>query len=452
MANLDDNFKSLTKGEVEKILTVTTLAKKAGMDNLPDTHEITLDENERNIIVYVERQVQAANDIVYEKFSAFTQMVTKVADALTKVESLKLIHNSFKNKYKYAASKNIQELQIKKEIYELAKKDLVSFKAENKLIRQEKSSTKPLLNWAIVFAIVFGESILNSSFFAKGSDIGLLGGIIQAFVIVMINVLVANLVVLIIRRRNLNTINSIEKIGYTVLVGGMVSALVSFHFLVGHYRDALRIDLENAYALSVLNFSSTPFQLVDFESYILVLMGFLFFVVLIMDFYAIKDPYPGYAEVSHKYKEAKEEYDELKFAILDDEEEINNEINKKITLIIEDVKSVYADVQGIHISKQKLENKYNEHINSIKNLLSITIKSYRSMNSDMRSTPAPEYFKEEVEFNPQTVEFVYVEDKEKTVLLTSAIEALPQIELEVHEKIEAVKKELEKELLGEDSL
>jgi len=440
--NLIADFRLMTNGEIDQILRISSAAKQAAMEEKPDSNSMNLDETERGIISYCEREVQKANDLVYDKFSVFKQLMTKVTKAIASIESLKLIHETFRGDYQYNIRKNSSESKIIQQEFNLAKKDLYSFKTEHKIIRQEQSSTKPLLNWAIVLVIVFAESILNASFFAKGSELGLLGGVVQAFVIVMINVLVANLVVLLIRRRNLITNSGIEKLGYTLLSGILVIATVCFHFLVGHYRDALRIDFENAYAFSVLNFSSSPFVLIDFESYILVVMGFLFFIVLIIDLYKLKDPYPGYGEITQKFNKIKEEYDSLNFILLDDESKMIKDINNKIELLKIEATETYEEIQDIHIAKQKLENKYTEHLSSIKNLAITAVQSYRSMNSDMRTTPKPAYFDDDVEFNPTQIEFIYIDNKEKTVLLESAIQKLPAFELEAKTNIRNIIDEL----------
>ena len=448
--NLIADFKLITNNELDQILRISSAAKQAAMEEEPNSNSMNLDETERSIISYCEREVQKANDLVYDKFSVFKQLMTKVTKAIASIESLKLIHETFRSEYQYNIRKNSSESEIIQQEFNLAKKDLYSFKSENKLIRQEQSSTKPLLNWAIVLVIVFAESILNASFFAKGSELGLLGGVVQAFVIVMINVLVANLVVLLLRRRNLISNSSIEKLGYTLLSGLLVIATVSFHFLVGHYRDALRIDFENAYAFSVLNFSSSPFVLIDFESYILVVMGFLFFIILIIDLYKLKDPYPGYGEITQKYNKIKEEYDSLNFILLDDESEMTKDINRRIELLKSEANATYEEIQDIHIAKQKLENKYNEHLSSIKNLAITSIKSYRSMNSDMRTSPKPAYFDNDVEFNISPIEFVYIDNKEKTVLLESAIQKLPEYELEAKTNIRNIIEELKNDAKSDE--
>jgi hypothetical protein len=171
-------------------------------------------------------------------------------------------------------------------------------------------------------------------------------------------------------------------------------------------------------------------------------MGFLFFIVLIIDLYKLKDPYPGYGEVSKKFNEIKEEYDSLNFILLDDESEMNKSINAKIELIKTEANSTYEEIQGIQITMQKLENKYNEHLNSIKKLAIYSIKNYRSINSDMRTTPKPEYFNEDIEFDPIKIDFDYSEIKEKTTLLESAIYKIAEYEREAKVNIEKTLDEL----------
>ncbi|WP_299263658.1 hypothetical protein [uncultured Psychrosphaera sp.] len=447
------DFKLKTINELDQIQRISSAAKQAAMEEKPNSDSMNLDETERNIISYCEGEVQQANDLVYDKFSVFKRMMTKATKAISSIQTIKSIPEVFRSEYQYNIRKNSSEAKIIQGEFNLAKKDLYNFKTEHNLIRQEQSSTKPLLNWALVIAIVFAESILNASFFAKGSDLGLLGGVIQAFVIVMINVLVANLVVLLIRRRNITSLSSVKKTGYTFITGAMVFTTICFHFLVGHYRDALRIDFDNAYAFSVLNFSSSPFALIDFESYILVFMGLLFFALLIIDLYKIKDPYPGYSEISKKYYKIKDEFDSLNMILLDDENAMLSDMNKKIEMIKLEATDTYEEIQDIHIVMQKLENKYNGYLNSMQSLAVAAIRRYRSMNSDMRTTPSPEYFEHDIEFNPVRIEFEYADNKEKTALLESAIENLPVYEREAKDNLNKVVQELKDsaELLGNDT-
>jgi len=124
-------------------------------------------------------------------------------------------------------------------------------------------------------------------------------------------------------------------------------------------------------------------------------------------------------------------------------------INQKIELLKTEATQTYEEIQDIHIAKQKLENKYNEHVSSIKNLAITAVKSYRSMNSDMRTTPKPAYFDNEVEFNPSRVEFVYIDNKEKTVLLESAIQKIPEYELEAKTNIRKIIEELKENTKSE---
>jgi hypothetical protein len=102
---------------------------------------------------------------------------------------------------------------------------------------------------------------------------------------------------------------------------------------------------------------------------------------------------------------------------------------------------------------QKLENKYNGYLNSMQSLAVAAIRRYRSMNSDMRTTPTPEYFEHEIEFNPMRIEFEYADNKENTALLESAIENLPVYEREAKDNLNAVVQELKDsaELLDNDT-
>ena len=66
--------------------------------------------------------------------------------------------------------------------------ELSAFEDEHKLVDGAEYPESQIYHWAIVGAMVLTESIANSYFFAKGSDLGLVGGILQAMPISIVNI------------------------------------------------------------------------------------------------------------------------------------------------------------------------------------------------------------------------------------------------------------------------
>jgi len=80
--NLIADFKLITNGELDQILRISSAAKQAAMEEEPKSDSMNLDDTERSIISFCEREVQKANDLVYDKFSVFKQLMTKVTKAI----------------------------------------------------------------------------------------------------------------------------------------------------------------------------------------------------------------------------------------------------------------------------------------------------------------------------------------------------------------------------------
>jgi hypothetical protein len=83
---------------------------------------------------------------------------------------------------------------------------------------------------------------------------------------------------------------------------------------------------------------------------------------------------------------------------------------------------------------------------AIKKLAIATVKNYRSINGDMRTTPKPAYFNDDVEFEPFVVEFDYSEIKEKTASLEDAMYKIAKYEREAKLNIEKTLNELKEDI------
>jgi len=157
--------------------------------------------------------------------------------------------------------------------------------------RKPEYPSSKLWFWAVLLGIVVIESIMNSYFLSKGSDLGLLGGFLSAFVISVINVLWAVFAGFTFRYSN-------HKILYK-RIGGWLSPVifmtiaVLFAAFVGHYRDKLETDPFNAAVDAVVSFYDAPFALENVNSWFLFAISIIAFLIAAVDAYKSDDPYPG---------------------------------------------------------------------------------------------------------------------------------------------------------------
>lgn len=429
-----EDFKSLNVKAIADELDVSEMAKRAAMEELPEAHNDSnaFDDNEQLITNYFQDKVKETGQMVYDKMAAFETILKKTIPTISSIKGLEIINQKNEISHNNDSLQLNHEMEMQKKLVDDRSKDLFNFKEEHKLIRHEKSSKHPFLNWSIVVAIVLFESMLNSSFFATGSDMGLLGGIIQAIVITLINAFLAYTVILIVRRSFIIHNPPILKLGYRALVAGIVLFTLHFHFFVGHYRDALKIDSENAYYISIQNYADNLYSLIDFDSYILVILGSILFVIMLLDMYKINDPYPGYGEVSKEYKNELDIFEDMKLELLDGQVGKNKNMEEEIVLVTLKANQVFAETEEVLVLKERLEHKYISHLKHIENTFNIIIGRYRSINTEMRTTPKPPYFDgKEVSLDITPIKFKYEKDNAYINDLAEEIKGLAELELSI---------------------
>jgi hypothetical protein len=132
--------------------------------------------------------------------------------------------------------------------------------------------------WAVVSLFVLGETILNGVFLSQGNELGLIGGIVSALVIMAINLAIAIFFSSLLRKAN-----SVQKNQRIMAWSGMAVLLptyLTFILLIGHYRDCVESDPFNASRQAVTDLLSTPFAIDDTFSWILILFSILMFDVV----------------------------------------------------------------------------------------------------------------------------------------------------------------------------
>lgn len=431
---VNEDFKKLEVKSIADDLSISDRAKRSAMEEIPESisESNVFDDNEQSIVNYFQDLAKEANQVVYDKFAAFETILKKTIPTINTIKKLDVFKQKKQLSHDNESKQLSHELELQKTIVDERQKDLFNFKEENKLIRHERSSKYPFLNWAIVVVIVLFESILNSSFFATGSEMGLLGGLIQAIVITFINAFLAFTTILLVRRSFVIQNSGMVNFGYKMLVSAIVLFTIHFHFFVGHYRDALKIDPENAYYISIQNYIENLYSLIDFDSYILVILGIILFIIMLLDIYKIKDPYPGYGEISKDHKTEQEVYENMRLELLDSDVQKNKDVESEIELVIRDANRVYAESEEVLVLKERLEHKYLDYLKHLENTFNIIVGRYRAINTDMRTTPKPPYFNgKSIPLEIVPVKFGYEKDMVYIEELASEIKGLSELELSI---------------------
>ena len=189
--------------------------------------------------------------------------------------------------------------------------NLNAFKASNNLVRDAVEAGNPVLHWGIFALLLLGETLINGWFFAQTNERGLLGGAAQAFIFSFINIVLAILCAYWIRYIHHNSLTP-QIIGFFGVVTYLV-ANVLYNCFVGHYRNALEVNLDmevsgllinDASIEALKNFKAGPLAVGDVESVTLVLIGFFLSIGALYKTYSHGDVYPRFASTQKRFSVA----------------------------------------------------------------------------------------------------------------------------------------------------
>lgn len=270
------------------------------------------------------------------------------------------------------------------------------FRAENHLThRQAHYPESRLLGISIIVLVCFVEAILNSYLFAKGSDFGLLGGVMQALMVSVVNAGALAFVFGYVALPRTNHIKTkIKTIGF-VLCAVTLLLVLTFNLAVGHYRGELIAGSAQPAKDALNSFVSSPTNLGDLEAWLLFLLGLSAFALAVYKFYTLDDPYPGYGYVDKRFKEANrqliENFNEIR-------SKAQSHLDRSTRMVDQKFDDLRSQVEqfGQAIPEAKAAfGALKQDAKALELALSLALAQYRDVNRSVRVVDPPKYWSDD---------------------------------------------------------
>ena len=381
-------------------LSIPALAKMQARDNKPLSDAQGFDINEQKIVTFFTDRLSSVKQEIYKKVASYDHMAMRVSDITTILAEAKYASEEFVQNittFQESAKQRIKEV---KHEYSVRKADIEKFKTTNSITREASYPHSKILYIGIIMVILLSETSLNAYFFAKGNELGLIGGAAQALIVSLINIVFAFFLGgYLVKKLNLIKKAPVLKYGVLATLLGSFFMILLFNLLVGHLRVQLGLNADTAYVKAIETFMSNPFSLNEFDSIILVLVGLLSFLIAFTDFYKMDDEYPGYGALDRKYQDALMDFNELKEELLDEIEGSSKSILNKLETQQMTSKVIMQELMEVPIFRQKLQDHYKEYYNYLNNTCNAMLSLYREINNDNRTDAAPAYFRERMELD-----------------------------------------------------
>ena len=353
----------------------------------------------------LERKATAAKIDVQQTRDAFARLLTPVEPSLEKLRS-----------------NHTTALSQAKEVEARALKHLRWFQQQHGLHHRAASyPTSPLYHFAVVAALALVEWISLAAFYAEGSDFGLLGGVLIAMTLSVVNISLAVLAGSLVRY--VNHRSGRRKALALTGVALLYAAFLLVTLGAAHYRAATGdiaqsppetaaqvgtslpshvttdFDQWRAARLAWQRFARNPVGFDDVFSWILVMLAVVFGIFASYKGYRIDDPYPGYGQLDRELNAARALSEGRKAEYCRLVDQVFDLILDEQARLLTDVKANIERYQEL-VSKSDDERRAFVHeVAETQDACNILLKRYRQTNARARTSPPPHYFTDPFAFD-----------------------------------------------------
>jgi hypothetical protein len=273
--------------------------------------------------------------------------------------------------------------------------ELREFRERHFLNRQPKTVSRGERILAIMLLVVFVllESILNGMFFAEGSEAGLIGGVVQALVLSVLNVGMAalygvyGLPLLFHRRGGIKILGGLVTLLFGLWLGGL-------NLAIGHFRDLFIAGAGSVQMAELLNrLTTAPLLLSDAKSAILVLLGMALGLLAVIDVAATRDLYPGYGALGRERQRAIDQYSEENAKSLAAIMQLRDGTVDDLSSAIELIRGSQFDMQQAIEGRTRLHHNFRSYLDHLAVVHERSIQRYRECNRRVRRGDPPPYFR-----------------------------------------------------------
>ncbi|WGL17557.1 hypothetical protein PVT68_04510 [Microbulbifer bruguierae] len=273
--------------------------------------------------------------------------------------------------------------------------DLEIFRHRNGITREALYRESKILHYSVIFFIVIMETLLNAFFLSKGSELGLVGGFFQAFILALVNLGLAAFMAFSLR--NVFHQNYARKAVAGMLFLCVLVAAATFVLGVGHYREALEHDPFTASQLAISSLLTEPLAIRDFNSWIMVVVSAIALILLAAKFFVVDDRYPGYTSITRRVKGMQRAWSRAYENAVDGINDVADDLQDELADTEKNIRAQFIQFKASVERSEEIHRHYQEDIVKAQGLLDELIRYYQSYSTRMMNRRAA-YFGELLRF------------------------------------------------------
>ncbi len=399
------------QSEIEK---ASKLGFAEGAKGLPGPDATDPDLNESK---FYARAISQLNKIAESTTPKITAITKRVAEVGSKLESVRAIADSLRNRTSLAAQidgrlkQSLSSMVDAKKNQLLREAELNAFKLGNNLYHPATYPTDMAKHMSWVVLTLFIETIVNAAFFAGANS--LIFGALVAFAVSVVNLGIAFISGIFYRGKN-SVHSAIKFQGWIIfsiawiLLGGinLLTSCVrsaSAELLAKELGEdpiaAIFSNQTQAFALAKENIAGIlngHFPFSDLSGLILLFVGLLAAVIGMWKGYAADDPYPKYGALTRTLVNANKKYSDLELSLKADAQTVADEPLKNILDARQSINSLKQQNGTIRKDATDLRNDWQQRVTQLTHEFKSIVDVYRKSVKAVKPNSAPAYFDEPV--------------------------------------------------------
>ncbi len=386
-------FPQLDADTIKNKLKLKEEAVERGKHNLPLTSTKTFDDIEEQIVTYINDRRNDVSESYYDSNKAFEDRVNRLS-SMGSVAKLEGIAGSTEADFKKHTHKSKFDIYKSLSGLKSMERYIDKFKKENKLERPALFKKNFFLHYSIIAFLIVIETVMNGYFFAKGNEFGLVGGVANAAIPSILNIVIAYFIGN-FGFRLLPCVSSKKKLGGITICIVLSLLILVINLSVAHFRSSMVQGIENPTQAAFEALISSPLSLIDIESWLLFIMGCFFAVIATIKIWMSDDYYYDFGRISRIHQERISEYkDEISYAIevlqaiRDDG---LNEVDEEYNLIV----SRNDEVNSIFDNQRRWATLFDQYLIHLEAVGKTLLAYYRNYNTSTRTTNPPKHFLKE---------------------------------------------------------
>lgn len=382
-------FPSIKVNDIAKQTNLIERAKSDGQNDHPPSSSKTLTEAEISVIDRVLDIRKKGLENYERNQQAYKGRISRIQTIRTAVKAkASTVVGDFQAEVKAYRGGMVEVVKDVKEW----NADLNAFREKHQIHRPAFKKPYFASVATLVLVSVMAETILNGYLFAQRNALGLLGGILIALLVSIVNVAFSGLsghFAKLIAHRNW----FLKSTGIAI-IGLWGAATFFYNLAVAHFRDAVESlgEWAEAAETSLQSLTTTPFELSSIESWLLMAWGILIALTVFLKFVFQGEYYLGYQRIDQNLRHSLREYEsqldnalaslkERKEAAIEDLQDVNDEVTSAVGDAIDALQG-----QG------EIQSHLKDFLTECDTKLNLLLQLYRDANASARTSSAPTRF------------------------------------------------------------